>query len=64
MDFDGACDIAYLDRGKGRWREKGKDEKVFFRDIGEPTDTETSESGKINGVSVEKMSSDGAIDVV
>ena len=64
MDFVGACDIAYVDRGKERWWDERKDEKVFFRDIVEPTDTETSESGEKTRVSVEEMSSDRAIDVV
>ena len=64
MDFNGASDIAYVDRRKERWWDEREDEKVFFRDIVEPTDTETSESGEKTRVPVENMSSDGAIDVV
>ena len=64
MDFVDESDIAYVDRGKERWWDERKDEKVFFRDTAEPTDSETSESGEKTRVSVEETSSDGAIDVV
>ena len=58
-----ASDIAYVDRGKERWWDERKDEKVFFRDIVERMDTETPESGEKNGVFVGDMQSDGDIDV-
>lgn len=64
VDFHGACDVAYVYRGKERYRDERKNEKVFFWDIDEPRDPETSESGKKNWVSVEEMSSEGAIYVV
>jgi hypothetical protein len=64
MYFVGAFDIAYVDLGKERRLDERKDEKIFIRDIVEPIDSETSESGEKTRVSVENMSSDRAIDVV
>ena len=64
VDFFGAVDIAYVNRRKEGWWDEREDKKVFFRDMAERKDNETSESGEKARVSVEEMSSDGAIDVV